>query len=155
MQFFKRKVMYPSRRTDETSKGIDKLFREYAAHVKAIRDSLPEGARALSSISFHDATIKVVKHVSRKEVEIVIESGGYDILSNKTLEYGGYTLTFSGVKKAWLPYTVVGDTWLYEEMHLSDVAVFDYQVLLVNDEIRIQADDVRLTQSYKWSSKPS
>jgi hypothetical protein len=155
MQFFKRKVMYPSRRTDETSKGIDKLFKEYAAHIKTIRDSLPEGARALSSISFHDATIKEVRHVSKKEVEIVIESGGYDILSKNTLEYGGYTLSFSGVNKAWVPYTIVGDTWLYEEMHLSDVAVFDYQVLLYKDEIRIQADDVRLTQSHKWSSKSS
>jgi Protein of unknown function (DUF4085) len=153
MQFFKRKVMYPSRRTDETSKGIDKLFTGYAAHIKTIRDSLPEGARALSSISFHDATIKEVRHVSKKEVEILIESGGYDILSKTHLEYGGYTLSFAGVKKAWVPYSIVGHTWLYEEMHLSDLAVFDYQVLLDKDEIKIQADDVRLTHSYKWSSK--
>lgn len=155
MQFFKRKVMYPSRRTEETSKEIDKLFKEYAAHIKTIRDSLPEGARALSSISFHDAKIKEVRHVSKKEVEIVIESGGYDIFSKSILEYGGYTLSFSGVKKAWTPYTIVGDTWLYEEMRLSNVAAFDYQVLLDKDEIRIQADDVRLTQSYKWSIKSS
>jgi Protein of unknown function (DUF4085) len=155
MQFFKRKVMYPSRRTEETSKEIDKLFKEYAAHIKAVRDSLPEGARALFSFSFHDATIKEVRHISKQEVEIVIEGGGYDVLSKSSLEYGGYTLSFSGVKKAWVPYTIVGDIWLYEEMHLSDVAAFDYQVLLDKDEIRIQADDVRLTQSYKWSSKSS
>jgi hypothetical protein len=154
MQFFKRKVMYPRRRTNETSKGIDKLFRGYAAHIKTISDSLPEGARALSSISFHDATIKEVRHVSRKEVEIVIESGGYDILSKHHLEYGGYTLSFSGVKKAWVPYSIVGQIWLYEEMHLSDLGVFDYRVLLDKDEIKIQADDVRLAHSYKWSSKP-
>ena len=147
--------MYPSRRTEETGKRIDQLFKDYATHIKSIRDSLPEGARALSSLSFHDATIKEVRHVSKREIEIVIESGGYDILSEKSLEYGGYTLSFSGVKKAWVPYTIVGDTWLYEEMSLSDIAAFDYQVLLYKDEIRIQADDVRLTKSYSWSSKSS
>jgi hypothetical protein len=155
MRFFKRKVMYPSRHTEVTSKEIDRLFKEYAAQIKTIRNSLPEGARTLSSISFHDATIKEVRHISKKDVEIVIEGGGYDVLSKNSLEYGGYTLSFSGVKKAWVPYTIAGDTWLYEEMHLSDVAAFDYQVLLDNDEIRIQADDVRLRQIYKWSSKSS
>lgn len=145
--------MYPGRRTEETSKEINRLFEEYAAHVKAIRASLPEGARALCGISFHDATIKGVRHVSKKEVELAIEGGGYDILSKNTLEYGGYTLTFSGVEKAWVPYTIVGGTWLYEEMHVSDVAAFDYQVLLDGDEIRIRADDVRLKQTYKWSGK--
>lgn len=144
MQFFKRKLMYPHRRTAETSRAIDKLFKEYAAHIKTIRDSLPDGARALSSLSFHDATIKGVKHLSKSEVQILVESGAYDIFSHNTLEYGGYTLSFSGVKKAWVPYSIVGDTWLYEEMHLSDVGAFDYKVLLVKDEIRIQADDVRL-----------
>ena len=155
MQFFKRKIMYPHRRTEKTSKEIDALFKEYAAHIKTIRDSLPDGARALSSLSFHDATIKEVKHVSKKEIQILIESGGYDILSKRSLEYGGYTLSFFGVKKEWVPYTIVGETWLYEEMHLSDVAAFDYQVLLDKDEIRIQADDVTMTRNYKWSDKTS
>jgi hypothetical protein len=139
MQFFKRKIMYPHRRTNETSKTIDKLFAEYALHLKRVRDSLPEGARALADVTFHDATIKEVKHLSKKELQIVIEGGGYG-----TLAYGEYTLSFSGLRKAWVPYTIVGDTWLYEEMHLSVDSGFDYQVLLVKDEIRIQATDVRL-----------
>src|SRR5215208_4307003 len=140
MHFFKRKLMYPSRRTEETSKEIDKLFKGYIAQLKSIQDSLPEGPRALSRLSFHDGTIKEVRHVSKREIQIVIESGGYDILSKKMLDYGVYTLSFLGVKKAW-----VGDTWLYEEMCLSDIAVFAYQVLLYKDEIRIQADDVQLS----------
>lgn len=139
MQFFKRKVMYPHRRTTETSRAIDKLFAEYASHLKKVRASLPEGARALADVTFHDATIKEVKHLSRKELQIVVEGGGYE-----TLDYGEYILSFTGVKKAWVPYTIVGDTWLYAEMHLSGDNMFDYQVLLVKDEIRIQATDVRV-----------
>jgi hypothetical protein len=155
MHFFKRKAMYPRRRTDETKRVIDKLFKDYAAHVKTIRGSLAQGARALSSLSFHDATIKALRHVSRKEVQIVIEGGAYDIVSEKMLEYGAYTLSFIGVRKAWVPNAIVGDTWLYEEMHLSDDGGFDYQVLLVGDEIRIQADDVRLTHISKSSGELS
>ena len=147
MHFFKRKLMYPHRYTDETSRAIDKLFKEYAAHIKSIRDSLPEGARGLSSLSFHDATIKEVKHVSKREVQILIEGSACDIFRQDTSAYGVYTLAFSGVRKAWVPPTIVGDTWLYEEMSLSDVAAFDYEVLMVRDEIRIQADDVRLIPS--------
>jgi len=33
---------------------------------------------------------------------------------------------------------------LYEEVNLSDFAAFDYQALLANDEIRIQADEVQI-----------
>ncbi len=151
MEFFKRTVMYPRKRTAEASKEIDSRFAAYAAHIRSIRESLPTGARTLASLSFHDATIEQVKRVSKHQIDVVIESGGCDILSRKELEYGTYILSFTGVKKAWVPDTIVHDTWLYEEMSFSDIAAFDYQVLLVRDEIRIQADEVVLTQISKWS----
>ena len=154
MEFFKRNIMYPRKRSAETSKEIDRRFAAYAAHIRSIRDSLPAGAQTLSSLSFHDATIKQVKRLSKSEVDIVIESGAFDILSKNNLEYGTYTLSFTGVKKMWVPDTIVHDTWLYEEMSLSGIAAFDYQVLLVKDEIRIQADEVVLTQNSRWSYRP-
>jgi Protein of unknown function (DUF4085) len=139
MQFFKRKVMYPHRRTSETSRAIDKQFAEYASHLKRIRDSLPEGARVLADNIFHDATIREVKQLSRTELQIVIEGGGHG-----TLKYGEYILSFTGVRKGWVPHTIAGDTWLYHEIHLSDDSTFDFQVLLVKDEIRIQATGVQV-----------
>ncbi len=51
-----------------------------------------------------------------------------------------------------MPTTIVGDAWLYEEVNLSDIARFDYQAMLANDEIRIQADDVEI-QSYDLRPK--
>lgn len=146
MQFFKRKLMYPTRYTEETSKETSRLFKEYTAHLNRIQNSLPAGARELAGISFHDGTIKQVKHISKKEIEIVVEGGPHSILTPETWDYGEYTLSFLGAKKVWVPYTIVGDTWLYEEMSLSDIAAFDYQVLLHKDEIRIQADDVRISR---------
>jgi hypothetical protein len=41
-----------------------------------------------------------------------------------------------------VPPSIVADFWLYEEFHLSDLAAFDYQVLMAKDEIRIQANEV-------------
>jgi len=134
MRFFKPKVDW------------DKAWKEYQAYLRSIRKSLPENARLLSSLSFHDGKITAVKHISKKALEIVLETGPYDFLEKKWMEYGRYTLSFSGVKKAWVPYTIVGDIWLTEEMCLSEVAAFDYQVQLVKDEIRVQADDVLLTR---------
>ena len=124
----------------------DEAWKEYLTYLQSIRKSLPANARILSSLSFHDANITAVKHLSKKAVEIVLEAGPYDFLEKRWLKYGTYTLSFSGVKKAWVPYTIVGDIWLNEEMCLSDVAAFDYQVQLVKDEIRVQADDILLTR---------
>ena len=123
----------------------DKAWKQYQAHLLSIRNSLPENARALSALSFHDAEIKSVKHLSKKAVEIVLEGGPYDFVEKKWLRYGTYTLSFSGVKKAWVPYTIAGGFWLHEEIHLSDIAAFDYQVQLAEDEIRVQADEVLMT----------
>jgi hypothetical protein len=124
----------------------DKAWKQYEAHLRSIGGSLHVNARTLSSLSFHDAKIKSVKHVSKKAVEIVLEGRPYNFVEKKWLGFGSYTLAFSGVKQTWLPYTVVGDYWLHEEMHLSDVAAFDYQVQLAKDEIRVQADEVLLTR---------
>ena len=126
--------------------GWDRVFKEYEEHVRAIRDSLPAGARALSSLSFNNSNVKAVKHLSKRAVEIVIEGRGYDFFEHRWLPRGIYTFSFVGVKKAWVPYSIAGNIWLHEEMHLSDIAAFDYQVSLVRDEIRIQADDVLFTQ---------
>jgi Protein of unknown function (DUF4085) len=126
----------------------DQAWKKYEANLRKIRDSLPANARLLSSLSFHDSTIKSVNHLSKTAVEIVIEGGPHNFIEDRWLDYGTYTLSFSGVKKAWVPYTIAGDIWLNEEMNLSDVAAFDYQVRLVQDEFRIQADDVLFTQGF-------
>lgn len=119
---------------------------KYEVYLRSILDSLPENARELAGTSFHNARIKSVNHLSKKAVEIVLDAEGFNFLEKRYLKRGTYTLSFSGVKKAWVPYSIVGDYWSYAEMRLSDIATFDYEVILSNDEIRIQADDVLLTE---------
>jgi hypothetical protein len=138
MIYFKRKAAYPQKRTEETRKQWIKLNEAYTLHLKSIEKSLPKNVQILSRTTFHDAVVKSISRPSKSEVVIAL-SGGY-------LQSGYNTLSFYGVKKAWVPDSIIGDTWLYEEVHLSEIAAFDYQVLLVKDEIRIQADDVIATK---------
>ena len=134
--YFKRKAAYPHKRTEKSDLEWDRLCKAYDMHLQRIRKSLPENVRALSRANFHDATIVSIARPSKSDIVITLR-GGY-------LHSGFSILSFYGVKKAWLPDTVIGDTLLYEEVHLSEWAVFDYQVLLEKDEIRIHADDVRI-----------
>ena len=128
----------------------DEAWGQYEAHLRSIRDSLPGNARKLSSLSFHDSQIKAVAHLSKSAVEIMVEGSPFDFFEKKWLGRGTYTLSFSGAKKYWAPYTVVGAFWICEELRLSDIAAFDYEVRLsLNSSaasIRVQADDVFLTQ---------
>lgn len=144
MKYFSRKVMYPRKREKGLSESLDLLFAAYRRHVETIQSQLPDGARRLSTLSFHDGSIESVTHVSKRELLITLRTGHFDLSTREWLPYGIYSLRFSGVQKAWVPYTVAGDIWLYEEMHLSDLAAFDYQALLYSDEIRVLAREVSI-----------
>ena len=67
MIYFKRKAAYPHKRTEETRKAWDKLWKEYESHLKSITRSLSKNAWLLANLSFHDATVKAVE-IDRKSV---------------------------------------------------------------------------------------
>ena len=146
MLFFKRKLLYPPKMAQRAD--ADNLHKAYIEHLKTIKKSLPENAWKLAGLMFHDAKVLKVNQPNKRELTIALDGGywgsGYDFFNDRQLN-GRYTdLSFFGVKKAWVPATIVGDWWLYEELNLSDIANFDYQAMLANDEIRIQADDVEI-----------
>ena len=142
MKYFRRKVLFPERR--DTKVEWDRLFEAYRQHLNAIRAELSEDAWKLARLSFHDAKVKAVAVPDKRKVLIKIYGTVCDLLEKSRSKPQLITLSFSGVKKAWVPDTIVGDFWLYEEMHLSEIAAFDYQVLLHKDEIRVRADHVEL-----------
>jgi hypothetical protein len=142
MIYFKRKVLFPERRG--TKVEWDKLFADYRKHLNAIRAELSDEAWGLARLSFHDAKAKAVAVPDKRKVLIKIYGTVCDLLEKSRSKPQLITLSFSGVKKARVPDAIVGDFWLYEEMHLSEIAAFDYQVLLHKDEIRVQADRVEL-----------
>ena len=142
MIYFRRKVLFPEGRG--TKVEWDKLFEAYRKHLHTIRAKLPDDAWGLARLSFHDARVRAAAAPDKRRVVIKIDGIVYDLLEKTRSKPQLITLSFSGVKKAWVPDTIVGDFWLYEEMHLSEIAAFDYQVLLHKDEIRVQADRVEL-----------
>lgn len=146
MHYFKRKLLYPAKRNKHETGTLDKLRQSYMQHLFSIKLKLPEGAWKLAYLSFHDARVLSVAQPTRRELVITLDGVywgcGFDFIRDKMLGGRFTTLSFSDLKKAWVPQTIIGDDWLYEEMHLSDVAAFDYQALLWKDEIRIQADEV-------------
>lgn len=145
MRFFKRKLLYPAKRAKDLPHPFDELHKAYVQHLKAIKPKLPEAAWKLACFSFHDARVVEVQRPSKQLLSITLDGvWGYDFINKQPLKERYVTLEFLGVKKAWVPDTIPGDIWLYEEINLSDVARFDYQVLLAKDEIRIQADDVKI-----------
>jgi hypothetical protein len=161
--YYKRPWLYPKKRRAETKTAgnWDRLHAAYAKHMHSIRDSLPKSARLLANITFHDARVEQVKIPSKQEVLLRLSRGWVAslfedkeaVIPEEFFKCAGYSLHFTGVKKAWVPYSIVGDIWLLEEMHLSDIAAFDYHVLLYRDEIRILANKVRLRplMTDRWS----
>ncbi|HEX7297298.1 MAG TPA: DUF4085 family protein [Pyrinomonadaceae bacterium] len=144
MLFFKRKSLYPAKMAERAD--ADKLHKAYVQHLHSIKSQLPESAWKLAALKFHDAVVVSVSQPKKRELTITLD-GGYsgspwDFMSDRLLNGRYTTLSFFGVKQVWVPPTIVRDWWLYEEVNLSDIAAFDYQAMLANDEIRIQADDV-------------
>jgi Protein of unknown function (DUF4085) len=142
MIYFKRKVLYPPKGDQVSPNRFDKAFRDYREHLESIRSKLPESAWRLACLSFHDAKVLALAQPRKNEIEITLDSAGYHLIQQRWLKVRTTRLLFSDVRKFWVPPSIVADFWLYEEMHLSDLAAFDYQVMMAKDEIRIQANEV-------------
>lgn len=145
MQFFKRKLLYPPKSKKGESHPFDSIYKSYRRHLESLQPKLSERAWKLACLSFHDARVSSVVRPNKQTLTITLDQPGYDVVRGGWLAARSTTLEFSGVKKEWVPQTIVGDVWLYEEINLSDLAAFDYQVLLWKDEIRIQADDIHIS----------
>ena len=104
------------------------------AEYDDIKYKLPSSMQLLRSYAFHDNEVLSVKKDSTDV--LIIE-----------LEY--YSLIFKNVSQLEAIDDIVGDIWLYEEVHLSDIGGFEFQVLLYSPkgfltlhEFSVIADDV-------------
>jgi len=104
------------------------------AEYDDIKYKLPSSMQLLRSYAFHDNEVLSVKKDSNDV--LIIE-----------LEY--YSLIFKNVSQLEAIDDIVGDIWLYEEVHLSDIGRFEFQLLLYASkgfltlhEFSVIADDV-------------
>ena len=109
---------------------------EYAAHLRSIEGLLTESIRPICATKFHDAEVTGVDQSSSGSVRIVL-----DATSNPWGPRGIIQISFSGVAAFAQSGQVLGDTWLYHEVHLARCG-FELHVLLETSEFVIEAMSV-------------
>ena len=120
-----------------------KSSKDYIENYNRIKKQLPENILKMEKdFHFHDSKVISVNKSKEDEVKIQLNSGGF-------MAQGLYTITFTGVKSFELLNDIIGDIWLYNEIHLCENGKFYFQVLLwpTNEfihchEFGIVADDV-------------
>ena len=121
---------------------------QYEQVLNEVRDSFPRGVRDFLKVSLHDAVIKSVEELPKTRT-ITITLFHYP---SSRGSYPGtrYFVTFHGTLIADGLEGLIGETWLYEEMHPSDAAAFEFHVLCEKSEFRIVANDITLTTELFW-----
>jgi hypothetical protein len=109
----------------------------YQEYRKVIKPFLPKSALALDVEGLHDA---VVTSCVQRGGELTMKLDA----SGALCKWCGHqvTLRFSGVTRRVAKKCLVGQWWLYNELHLSAKSGFSLHVLLTDDDIQIDADDV-------------
>jgi len=108
-------------------------------YEKIIEPLLPKNAIQLNHEGLHDA---VITGCRQRGQQLVMTLDATHALSR----WSGHqvTLQFTGVTNRPRTSGLVGQWWLYSELHLPPTSRFSLHVLLTNDEIQIDADDVTI-----------
>jgi hypothetical protein len=103
----------------------------YQHHLCEIRHQLPPGMRAFSEQTFHDGVVRSVVCPTPSALELVV-----DVTRNPWGLRGIFRILFTAVREVDGIQNLVGDHWLYEEVHLHDAGAFDYRVLFWKADFR-------------------
>jgi hypothetical protein len=109
-----------------------KASADYARQLRTIRDELPESGRELCGLTLHDGVVRSVRRTRHKAVVVV------DATNNPWGPRGKFELLFTGVQTFAMRGRVMGDWWLYEEVHPS-TAGFALHVLLQRSSLIVAA----------------
>ena len=132
---------------NESEINVNRIYNKY---YKDIKSSLPTNIQNLNEqYSFHDSQIISVDYNSKKQIVIKLSCKGSCLPSD-----GIAVLTFYDVKFTELNDDYIGNWWLWDETHLSDLGKFDFQAIFHKynsnnehslNELRIVADEVSLS----------
>jgi hypothetical protein len=125
---------YPS---DDAERRWHEAVAAYHAELLAIKPQLPPSMRAFADVTLHDGVVKSAERPTPDRVELSVDAG-----NNPWGPRGLFRVAFGGVSEVEGLAEVVGDEWLYVEVHLHPEGGFDYCVLLWKSEFRVVADEV-------------
>jgi hypothetical protein len=113
----------------------------YRDHLASIRPELPPRMQAFAGTTLHDGVVRAVDRPSPSELVLDVDATG-----NPWGPVGVFRVRFTGVRLAEGTDNLVGDDWLYEEVHLHPQGGFDYHVLFWRSDFRVVANDVEVQQ---------
>lgn len=111
----------------------------YREQLANIRPQLPPRMQAFADATLHDGVVRAVDRPSPSEVVLDV-----DATRNPWGPVGVFRIRFMGVRLVEGIDDLVGDDWLYEEVHLHPDGGFDYRVLFWRSDFRVVADDVEV-----------
>jgi hypothetical protein len=123
--------------TAESHRRWNEACAAYRAELAAIKSRLPPAMRSFSDITLHDGIVKSAVRPRPDCVELQVDAS-----NNPWGPRGQFRVVFSGVPQVEGLSEIVGDEWLYEEVHLDPDGGFEYCILLLRSEFRVVADDV-------------
>jgi hypothetical protein len=171
MRFFTRDAYQAMQESDNAAQSElrwNALAAEYAKHLAVITPSLAKSMQAFAGVSLHDG--KVTSAQLGPDCVVVLEIEGSGFWGPRVAQHAELfesararlaraspdaccialprigpsriTLTFTGVEAVEGLGDIVGDWWLYDEVHMSDGSAFDYRVLMQDSEFRVVAKEV-------------
>ena len=111
----------------------------YLAYRHIISPLLPRNILRVADGGLHDS---VITHAAQRDGIFTMTldtSGSFSRFRPRPVR-----LTFKGVKRKNAIRGLVGQWWLYDEVHLSSRAKFNLQVMLTDSELEFDADDVKI-----------
>jgi hypothetical protein len=125
--------------TRRACRTFDRNQNIYKAYFEVIAPLLPRSVVRLCRQGLHDAEIESVSQ----------QSGSLSFVMDALNALGGFRgrrlqLTFLGVRRRISTRGLVGEWWVYEEVHLSSRSAFALHLLCNTHEIEIEADDLTI-----------
>ena len=115
----------------------DRRMKVFEKYVEAVAPMLPSSVRRLCKHGLHDGVVREAK----------LSGGALVMVVDATHALGGFRgrqvrLTFRGVLGRMSVSKLVGQWWLYEEVHLRSAGRFCISVLFDDSEWDIEADEL-------------
>jgi hypothetical protein len=131
----------PEARWDEANAKWRRACDARQTEFCQIKSRLPAGMRAFAEKTFHDGVVSAVSQPSATELDLDIDAS-----RNPWGPIGKFKIKFTGVREVEGIANLIGDDWLYEEVHLHPVGGFDYRVLFWRSDFRVVADEVEVEE---------
>jgi hypothetical protein len=144
VQFFTRELyqslqVMPGPSLDQAMRKWQEAGQAYNSHLAAIQSQLPATMREFSQLTFHDGVVTAAEYLPERTFELIVDAS-----ANPWGPSGWYRLRFRNVLEIQGLPDIVGDVWLYEEVHLHPKTCFEYGVLLWRSELKVVADEVEI-----------